>query len=202
MRASPRQAHPRARCPQHARSSLERQARFLVTVLLYSGVCVPRQYAAFAGIAYGHKVGRFFDVLAEYGFAVVSDCLHNRARVYHLADARLYAAIGQPHSRYRRPVAARQVFDRLLRLDAVVSLPEVRHLATEDEKVALFDTVAPSVTRERLPHVWPGSGSRVRLFPDDQPIAVTQTGRVVFTYVVARPTSNRFAASSSATRMS
>jgi hypothetical protein len=96
----------------------ERQARFLVTVLLYSGVCVPRQYATFAGIAYGHKASRFFDVLANYGFAVVSDCLHNRARVYHLADARLYEAIGLPHSRYRRPVVARQVRDRLLRLGA------------------------------------------------------------------------------------
>jgi hypothetical protein len=31
----------------------ERQARFLVTVLLHAGVCVPRQYARFAGIAYG-----------------------------------------------------------------------------------------------------------------------------------------------------
>lgn len=165
----------------------ERQARFLVTVLLYSGVCVPRQYATFAGIAYGHKVSRFFDVLANYEFAVVSDCLHNRARVYHLADARVYAAIGQPHSRYRRPTAARQVRDRLLRLGALVTSPDVRHIATEDDKVALFSTVAPSVPRERLPHVGAGSGPRVRLFPDDQPIAVTQTGRVVFTYVVARP---------------
>jgi hypothetical protein len=165
----------------------ERQARFLVTVLLYSGVCVPRQYATFAGIAYGHKVSRFFDVLANYGFAVVSDCLHNRARVYHLADARLYAAIGQPHSRYRRPVAARQVRDRLLRLDAVVSLTDVRHIVTEDEKIAMFSTVAPSVPRERLPHAGTGSGPRVRLFPDDQPIAVIQSGRVVFTYVVAKP---------------
>jgi hypothetical protein len=164
----------------------EPQARFLVTVLLYSGVCVPRQYAAFAGIAYGQKVSRFFDVLANYGFAVVSDCLHNRARVYHLADARLYAAIGQPHCRYRRPLAARQALDRLLRLDAVVSLPDVRHIATEDEKVALFDTVAPSVARERLPHIGTGSEPRVRLFPDDQPIAVTQNGRVVFTYIVAK----------------
>jgi hypothetical protein len=165
----------------------ERQARFLVAVLMYSGVCVPRQYATFAGIAYGHKVSRFFGVLADYGFAVVSDCLHNRARVYHLADARLYAAIGQPHSRYRRPVAARQALDRLLRVDALVSLPDVRHIATEDEKVALFATVAPSVPRQRLPHVGSGSGQAVRLFPEDQPIAVTQTGRVVFTYVVARP---------------
>ncbi len=165
----------------------ERQARFLVTVLLYSGVCVPRQYAAFAGIAYGHKVSRFFDVLANYNFAVVSDCLHNRARVYHLTDARLYAAIGQPHSRYRRPVAARQALDRLLRLDAVVSLSDVRHVATEDEKIAVFSAVAPLVPRERLPHVAMGSGPRVRLFPDDQPVAVTQTDRVVFSYVLAKP---------------
>jgi hypothetical protein len=32
----------------------ERQARFLVTVMLHAGVCVPRQYARFAGTAYGH----------------------------------------------------------------------------------------------------------------------------------------------------
>jgi hypothetical protein len=165
----------------------ERQARFIATVLLYSGVCVPRQYATFAGIAYGHKVSRFFDVLANYGFAVVSDCLHNRARVYHLADARLYAAIGQPHSRYRRPLAARQALDRLLRLDALVSLSDVRHIATEEEKVAFFDTVAPSVPQSRLPHAGTGSRQRARLFPDDQPIAVTGTGRVVFTYVAAKP---------------
>jgi hypothetical protein len=42
------------------------------------------------------------------------------------------------------------------------------------------------VSRERLPHVAVGSRARVRLFPDDQPIAVTPTGRVVFTYVVAK----------------
>lgn len=36
----------------------ERQARFLVTVMRHAGVCVPRQYATFAGIAYGHKSPR------------------------------------------------------------------------------------------------------------------------------------------------
>jgi hypothetical protein len=29
----------------------ERQPRFLATVMLYAGVCVPRQYATFAGTA-------------------------------------------------------------------------------------------------------------------------------------------------------
>ena len=34
----------------------ERQARFVVTVMLHSGVCLGRQYCAFAGIDYGAPV--------------------------------------------------------------------------------------------------------------------------------------------------
>jgi len=167
----------------------ERQARFLVTVMLHAGVCVPRQYATFAGIAYGHKVSKFFDRLERRGFATVSDCLHNRARLYHVRHHRLYHAIGQPHSKYRRPVAARQVLDRLMRLDAVVLFPDFLYLATEDEKVALFGVMAPSLPREQLPHVTVGTGGsqRVRFFPDNQPIAVTSSGRVVFTFLVTSP---------------
>ena len=37
----------------------ERQARFLVTVLIHSGVFVPRQYRAFARIAHGQKTHDF-----------------------------------------------------------------------------------------------------------------------------------------------
>jgi hypothetical protein len=46
--------------------------------------------------------------------------------------------------------------------------------------------MAASLPRERLPHITVGRGAsqRVRLFPEDQPIGVTSTGRVVFTYVV------------------
>lgn len=167
----------------------ERQARFLVTVMLHSGVCVPRQYATFAGIAYGHKVSRFFDRLERRGFAVASDCLHNRARLYHVRHHALYRAIGQPHSKHRRPVPAGQVVDRLMRLDAVVLFPDFVYLATDDEKVAFFGVMAPSLPRERLPHIMVGTGAsqRLRLFPDDKPIAVTSTGRVVFTYLVTSP---------------
>ena len=166
----------------------ERQARFLVTVMLHSGVCVPRQYAAFAGIAYGHKVTRFFDGLADGEFALMSDCLHNRAHLYHVTDARLYRAIGQPHSRYRRPMSSRQAIERVMGLDAGVAFPELRYLSTEDEKVAFFAGAAPSLARTRLPHVTVGTGpsQRVRLFPDDQPIGVTSTGRATFTYLVAK----------------
>lgn len=168
-------------------SFTERQARFLVTVMLHSGVCVPRQYADFAGIAYGHKVTKFFDKLASCEFAMVSDCLHNRAQLYHVRHHALYRAIGQPDSRYRRSVPAQQAIQRLMRLDAIVLFPELMYLATEDEKVAFFGAMAPTLPRERLPHVTVGKGSsaRMRLFPDHQPIAVTSTGRVVFTYLVS-----------------
>ena len=33
----------------------ERQARFLVTVMLHAGVCLGRQYCAFAPIQYGRR---------------------------------------------------------------------------------------------------------------------------------------------------
>jgi hypothetical protein len=164
-----------------------RQARFLVTVMLHGGLCVPRQYAAFVGTAYGRRVSRFFDRLVTEGWAAVSDCLHNRAELYHLKHRSLYQAIGQPHSRYRRPVAARQVLARLMQLDATVLFRELRSLATVEDKVAFFAASVPSLPRERLPHLTIGAGSsrRVRLFPDDQPIGVTADGRVTFTYVVA-----------------
>ena len=61
-----------------------RQARFLVTVMLHGGICVPRQYARFAGIAYGHKVNLFFDKLVSTRYAVRCRCVHNRAAVYHV----------------------------------------------------------------------------------------------------------------------
>jgi hypothetical protein len=41
----------------------ERQARFLATVMLHSGMFVGRQYAAFAGITHGQKVHDFIEEL-------------------------------------------------------------------------------------------------------------------------------------------
>jgi hypothetical protein len=57
----------------------ERQARFLVTVMLNGGVCVPRQYAEFVGTAYGQNVNAFFDKLIDRGFAVECACIHSIA---------------------------------------------------------------------------------------------------------------------------
>src|ERR1700688_3931728 len=86
-----------------------RQARFLVLVMRHAGICVPRQYAAFAGTAYGRRVNTLFDRLVESRYATLFGCVDNRARVYHVRHHALYHAIGEPHSRYRRPVAAASV---------------------------------------------------------------------------------------------
>src|SRR3954469_6034867 len=138
-----------------------RQARFLVTVLLHAGVCVPRQYATFAGTAYGHNVTKFFDKLVERGYATASGCLHNRAALYHVHHQALYRAIGQPQSRYRRPVSARQAVDRVRLLDGVISSPELVWLATEEDKAAFFNLMAPSLPSQRLPHEGNASSGRL-----------------------------------------
>ena len=52
----------------------ERQARFLVLVMRHAGVCVPRQYASFAGVAHGGaKCNAFFDKLVQPWIAVAGD---------------------------------------------------------------------------------------------------------------------------------
>jgi hypothetical protein len=167
----------------------ERQARFLVTVMLHSGVCLPRQYAAFAGIAYGHKTGAFFDRLVERRYASVCSCLHNRARVYHVHRRALYRHIGEPESPHRRPVPAGRVIGRLMLLDAVLGSPEIVWLATDEEKVAHLATLA-RISPEHLPRVTSGNGGArtVRLFPDRLPIGIHLEGRAVFLFVIADST--------------
>ena len=62
----------------------ERQARFLVLVMRHGGICIPRQYASFAGIANGgRRCNAFFDKLVRRGYTITSDCIHNRAHVVH-----------------------------------------------------------------------------------------------------------------------
>ncbi len=167
----------------------ERQARFLVTVMLFGGLCVPRQYARLAGTAYGHKVNAFFDKLVQRKYATACRCIHNRARVYHLQHRPLYEAIGERGSRYRLPVPAARAIDRVMRLDSVLCYPELRWLATEREKVEFFTATVPSLASEKLPRTTIGAGAkrRVRLFPDDLPIGLDATDRPVFLYLVTTP---------------
>ena len=146
----------------------ERQARFMVTVMLNGGVCVPRQYARSVGTAYGQNVNVFFDKLVKKGFAVRCSCVHNRAAVYQLGFQPLYRAIGEPDSPNRKPIAAGRVVERLMLLDAVISQPDLVWLSTAPDKVAFFTVAASSCPPERLPHKTIGTDEkrRVRQFPD------------------------------------
>ena len=82
----------------------DRQAEFLVTVMLHSGVCMDRHYCAFARIPHGRKTCDFFHRLVLNRYATAYACAHSRARIFHLQHHPLYEAIDEPDNRFRRPV--------------------------------------------------------------------------------------------------
>jgi hypothetical protein len=163
-----------------------RQAAFVVAVMTHSGVCLPRQFAAFAGVAYGHKVNRFFERMVARGIASACPSLHNRALVFHVQHRGLYEAIGEPHSRFRRPVPANAVAPRLLVLDAVVGAPEVTWLPTAGEKAEHFVTLL-HVPAEHLPskRCQEDGGWASGLFPDALPVGIDAADRVLFVHPVS-----------------
>jgi hypothetical protein len=171
----------------------ERQARFLTTVMLHPGVCVPRQYARYCRIVHGQKTRKFFAKLVRRGYASMYDCRHNRAQLYHLNKRSLYAAIGQATSRLQRPLPLSQAVQRLMVLDAIVEDPEMVWLGTAEDKTNHL-TALTSLTPEELPHVTSGIGERrtVRYFPDRLPIGIHLAGRGVLVYIVLDPTLNDF----------
>src|SRR5262245_553818 len=124
-----------------------RQARFLELVLPHPGVCVPRQYATATGIANGgEKCIALFEKLLSRHHADASDCRHNRGRIYHVHYKRLYSAIGEPDSRYRRPVPPRRAIERLMLLDTVIATPGLEWLTRESDKrdyLATLTSAAP-----------------------------------------------------------
>lgn len=177
-----------------ARGFTERQARFLVVVLLHSGVCMGRHYCAHAGIAYGQKMHDFFSGLLKRRFASVRKCGHNKARIYHVHYRPLYEAIGEPDSRYRKPMSLARAVERLMLLDAVIPERRVTWLATEEEKVAHFARVR-AVDASALPSLtFVGEASTtVRRFHDKLPIGVTSDDHTdVFLYLVTRPSPIEF----------
>ncbi|MBY0496906.1 MAG: hypothetical protein K2Y23_22070 [Cyanobacteria bacterium] len=160
----------------------ERQARFLVLVMRHSGLCVKRQYATFAGIANGEeKCNAFFDKLVRREFAVTADCIHNRARLYHVQHRALYHAIGEADGRYRRAVPARSAAQRLMRLDAALTAPDLDWLATRSEKMAWLQTMTTSESSEH-PNQFPGTF----------PIGMDATGHVVILYLATAPWTDDF----------
>ena len=152
----------------------ERQARFLVLVMQHSGVCLLRQYSAFAGIVHGQKTRKFFAKLVSRRFATAYACRHNRGRVYHVHHKALYRAIGETDSRHRRPLSPDRIIQGLATLDAVLATPTTEYLSTADE-------------RRRLP-------IEQHLFKDKQPVGIDPDGRVVLLYIATEARSPRFVA--------
>lgn len=169
----------------------ERQARFLVLVMQHSGLCIKRQYGAFAGVARGgEKCNAFFAKLVLRGYAVASNCVHNRARLYHVHHKPLYYSIGEAESRYRRAVPAGQAAERLMRLDAALLGPDLEWLTTRSRKLAYLAARTRSESSER-PAEAPGQ-DRPDRFPGTFPIGIDSIGRVVLVYVVTKPWTNDF----------
>jgi len=167
----------------------ERQAEFLTTVMLHSGVCMGRQYCAYAGITYGRKMVDFFRLLLVRGYAIARGCGYQNARLYHVHHRPLYRAIGQEDNRHRKPMALPRAVERLMLLDAVLADRERNWLATEQEKVTHFTLRVP-VARHDLPQLIfrSNESETTRYFPDKLPIAVDHDGRThVFMYLVTRP---------------
>ncbi len=90
----------------------ERQARFLGLVLEHSGVCLPRQYRTFLGIAHGRQTHRFFAKLIAGGFATTDlSAPAHAGHIYHVQYKPWYRLLGEPDPRHRRPMSMGRAAD-------------------------------------------------------------------------------------------
>jgi len=167
-----------------------RQAGFLVTVMLYAGVCLGRQYCAFGRIARGKAMYEFFDRLIEKGCATARRVRQSNACLYHVHHKPLYEAIGDPDNRHRKPTTLARAIEKLMVLDGVLATRgQLEWLGTEREKVAYF-TLSRRIAHDKLPAVTfrSAQGETVRHFVDKFPIGVAMGERHhVFLYVATRP---------------
>ncbi len=185
----------------------ERQARFLVQVLLHAGVFVERQYAHFAGITHGQKTTDFLDRLVDrkYATPIATGALH-RGRLFHVHYKPLWSAIGEPDSRFRKPAKLGRLIERVMLLDAVLADRELMWLGPSADKLSFFvseGNEAGRLRQEEYPHICFGEGPTkvARYFPDKLPIGVKPYGSPhVFLYLVTKPSPADFRAFRSVTR--
>src|SRR6478735_6189739 len=163
-----------------------RQAAFLATVAMHSGVCLARHYGTFAGLAWGKTVRDFFAMLVQRGYATAYPCARRGAHLYHLQSKTIYRLIGEPDSRLRRPAAVARAVERLMLLDAILAVPDLVWLGTERDKVAYF-LACSNISETEMPRlIFRGPKSEtIRRFPDHLPIGCHPDGRPpVFLYLV------------------
>jgi hypothetical protein len=165
-----------------------RQAAFLAVVIRYAGVCLARQYCAYAGIVRGQKTHDFFGTLVAQRYATAYSGGPRQARIYHVHHKGLYRAIGEPDARFRKPLAVARAVERLIVLDHVLAHRDLLWLASEREKVEYFGRTT-TLRREELPALtFTGGGTKTtRYFPDKLPIGVSSDRRRhVLVYLVTQ----------------
>ena len=172
----------------------ERLAAVLVHVMLHSGVCIGRLYYTFAGIARGEQMDDFLQKLVARRYATPHLCGHNKARVYHVHNVKLYDAIGQRDARFRKRTTLARAIERLMILDHVIAHGDLTWLGAEQDKVAHFLTTT-SLRQEELPRLAFGKAADVtiRYFPDKLPIGVSPDKRLhVLLYLLLDPVPHDF----------
>jgi hypothetical protein len=163
-----------------------------VTVLLHAGVFVERQYCAFAGIVHGQKSTDFLARLIDEHFATpIATGKRHRGRMIHVHYKPLWAAIGEPDSRFRKAAAPGRMIERVMLLDAVLDDRELAWMGPSWDKQRHFvRLIGNRLDRLDYPHLVFGEGPQavVRFFPDELPLGVhPETERHVFVYLVTRP---------------
>jgi hypothetical protein len=171
----------------------DRQARFLREVLLHSGVFLERQYCQFAGIAHGQKTTNFIKALVDRRLAtpIAPGKLH-RGRMFHLHYKPLWAAIGEPDSRFRKRAAPGRLIERVMLLDAVLDDRSRKWIGPAADKRRFFiRTMGDRLSWLQFPRVrFEGVASATdRYFPDKLPVGVHPefNDQPVFVYLVSRP---------------
>lgn len=170
----------------------ERQSRFLLQVLLHAGVFVERQYCSHAGIVHGQKTTNFINGLVEGRFAtpIATGKLH-RGRMFHVHYKPLWAAIGEPDSRFRKPNALGRMIERVMVLDAVLDDGGFLWLGpAADKRRHFMRHLGDRLEVHNYPHLLFGCGPEkaVRHFPDKLPIGMQPFAEPhVFVYLVTHP---------------
>jgi hypothetical protein len=114
-----------------------------------------------------------------------------RTRIIHVHYKPLYAAIGEPDNRNRRPVAIDRTIHRLMIVDAVLADRSVNWLGSEREKRRHFEErLCDNLRDNEYPRLVFGKPPDVtiRYFPDKLPIGYEpDQGRHVFLYLARSP---------------
>jgi hypothetical protein len=121
------------------------------------------------------------------------DCIHNRARLYHVHSKALYHVVGDAGSRYRRLVSPRLAIERLMLLDAVLTTPGVEWITTAVEKAAYLARLTASASAATSQTSSPeGDSTHVVALPGALPIGVESDGRTVLLYLATEVWTDAF----------